>query len=364
MTHRDSTVSQATAADVDRHHQAYSEAMASVRHAIAQFDGCSEAEKAALAKELADLEAISQKLEMGRVEIVLFGEIDTGKSALINALMGQSVAQVDVRGGWTKEVWSTSWSGCGYVVPGLEQSQVVLLDTPGINEVDGQQRAIMAHDAAARADLILFLTDSDLNQTEYNSLLQLSATHKPIILVLNKIDRIAKTRLLPIIDWYRRQREFAAIVPVSALTGDGVEILEREIIGQLPEGEPRYPDDFLTDQPERVLAAETVREKVLQHTHAELPFTTAVIVDMFDDETQPGLLRLYCSILVERASQKPIVIGHGGALVRQIGTEARQDLERFFGTRVYLDLQVKVRPEWRENDRILDQAGVAPKTRA
>lgn len=172
----------------DRHHRAYTEAMASVRHAIAQFDGCSEAEKAALAKELADLEAVSRKLEMGRVEIVLFGEIDTGKSALINALVGKAVAEVDVRGGWTKEVWSTSWSGCGYVVPGFEQSEVVLLDTPGINEVDGQERATMAHDAAARADLILFVTDSDLNHTEFTALRQLSATHKPIILVLNKID--------------------------------------------------------------------------------------------------------------------------------------------------------------------------------
>jgi small GTP-binding protein len=184
MTNRDTS----TPTAADRHHRAYSEAMASVRHAIAQFDGCSEAEKAALAKELADLEAVSRKLEMGRVEIVLFGEIDTGKSALINALVGQAVAEVDVRGGWTKEVWSTTWSGCGYVVPGFEQSEVVLLDTPGINEVDGQARATMAHDAAARADLILFVTDSDLNHTEYTALKQVSATHKPIILVLNKID--------------------------------------------------------------------------------------------------------------------------------------------------------------------------------
>ena len=126
----------------------------------------------------------------------------------------------------------------------------------------------------------------------------------PVILVLNKIDRVAKTRLLPLIDWYRREREFSAIVPVSALTGDGVAVLEREIIGQLPEGEPLYPDDFLTDQPERVLAAETVREKVLRHTHAELPFRTAVVVDRFDEDTERGILRLYCSILVERASQK------------------------------------------------------------
>ncbi|REK12889.1 MAG: DUF697 domain-containing protein [Planctomycetota bacterium] len=187
MTERDPG-SSPTQADALRHEQSYSDAMATVRHAIAQFDGCSEAEKAALARELADLEAISRKLENGHVEIVLFGEIDTGKSALINALVGQAVAEVDVRGGWTKEIWSTSWSGCGYVVPGFEKSQVVLLDTPGINEVDGAQRATMAHDAAARADLILFVTDSDLNHTEYSALRQLAASHKPIILVLNKVD--------------------------------------------------------------------------------------------------------------------------------------------------------------------------------
>lgn len=182
----------------------------------------------------------------------------------------------------------------------------------------------------------------------------------PVLLVLNKIDLIAKPRLLPIIDWYRRQREFAAIVPVSAATGDGIDILEREIIGRLPVGEPLYPDDYLTDQPERLLAAETVREKVLRHTHTELPFVTAVVVDRFDDESEPGRLQLFCSILVERKSQKPIVIGAAGARIRQIGTEARQDLERFFGTPVYLDLHVKVRADWRDNDRILDQAGVAP----
>jgi small GTP-binding protein len=166
----------------------YADAMASVRHAIEQFSGCSDSEKQALVKELADLEATARKLEQGRVEIVLFGEIDTGKSALINALVGQRVTEVDVRGGWTKEVWSTTWAACGYHVPGLAESQVVLVDTPGINEVDGQQRAVMAREAAARADLILFVTDSDLNQTEYSALAQLAAGHKPIILVFNKVD--------------------------------------------------------------------------------------------------------------------------------------------------------------------------------
>ncbi len=190
MTHepgeKPSDASSDGAADV--HDQQFVDAMASVRHAIEQFDGCSDEEKEALVKELADLQEMDRKLEEGRVEIVLFGEIDTGKSALINALVGESVAEVDVRGGWTKEVWSTSWEGCGYVVPGFMQSQVVLLDTPGINEVDGAQRAKMAHEAAERADLILFVTDSDLNQTEHAALANLATSHKPIILVLNKVD--------------------------------------------------------------------------------------------------------------------------------------------------------------------------------
>jgi GTPase len=179
---------EATEAHAEQHHRAYAQAMAGVRHAIAQFDGCSEAEKAQLVRELAELESISRKLEMGHVEIVIFGEIDTGKSALINALVGHTVAEVDVRGGWTKDIWRASWGASGYVVPGFEQSEVLLIDTPGINEVDGATRATIAHDAAARADLILFVTDSDLNHTEYLALRLLGEGHKPIVLVLNKID--------------------------------------------------------------------------------------------------------------------------------------------------------------------------------
>jgi small GTP-binding protein len=172
----------------DQQDRDYSAAIASVRHAIEQFAGCSGDEKRALQQELSDLESLAKKLDQGRVEIVLFGEIDTGKSALINALVGQNVAGVDVRGGWTKEVWSTQWDASGYRLPGYAQSHVVLVDTPGINEVDGQQRARLARDAAARADLILFVTDSDLNQIEFAALTELAAHHKPIILVFNKID--------------------------------------------------------------------------------------------------------------------------------------------------------------------------------
>ena len=178
--------------DPAQHDRDYADATAAVRHAIEQFSGCSDAEKRALEQELADLEAIDKKLEQGRVEIVLFGEIDTGKSALINTLLGKAVAEVDVRGGWTKEVWSATWEGCGYCVPGFEDSQVVLLDTPGINEVDGSERAKIAREAASRADLILFVTDSDLNHTEYSALSQLADSHKPILLVFNKVDNYTR----------------------------------------------------------------------------------------------------------------------------------------------------------------------------
>ncbi len=172
-------------ADADRH---IADALGSLRQAIDQFGGCSDEEKAALKQELADLQGMDHKLRSGVVEIVVFGEIDTGKSALINALVGREVTQVDVRGGWTKEVWDVPWEAHGAVVAGLEDSRVLLLDTPGINEVDGDARAELARRAASRADLVLFVTDSDLNQMEYAALTELAACHKPILLVFNKTD--------------------------------------------------------------------------------------------------------------------------------------------------------------------------------
>ena len=295
--------------------------------------------------------------------VSLIGRTNAGKSTLLNRVVGTKLAIVSDKPQTTRNriLAVRNYSGD-------RAAQVIFVDTPGIHRPLHKMNVRMvgiALESIRDVDLIALVRDAtdSVGAGDRFVLKSLETAPVPVILVLNKIDRIAKTRLLPLMDWYRREREFSAIVPVSALTGDGMAILEHEIIGQLPEGEPLYPDDFLTDQPERVLAAETVREKVLRHTHAELPFRTAVVVDQFDEDTDHGVLRLYCSILVERASQKPIVIGHGGAMVRQIGTEARQDLERFFGTRVFLDLHVKVSADWRESDRILDQAGVAPKVR-
>jgi hypothetical protein len=196
----------------------YASALASVRGAIEQFAGCSDEERAALRADLDQLQQMASKLESGRVEIVVFGEISTGKSATINALVGSAATDVNVQGGWTKDVWRVPWDGCGYLVPGFAESQVVLVDTPGLNEVDGAQRAAMAHDAAQRADLVLFVTDSDLNDTEYSALVELAASHKPILLVLNKTDLYGPEELASILSVLRGPRLADIVEPRDVLT--------------------------------------------------------------------------------------------------------------------------------------------------
>ena len=156
---------------------------------------------------------------------------------------------------------------------------------------------------------------------------------------------------------------FADLVPVSALTGENLDRLERVLLSHLPEGDPIYPEDYLTDQPERFFVAELVREQVLQQTHDELPFSTAVVVDKFEEADAKGLMRFYCTILVERETQKPILVGRAGARIKAIGTAARKELERFFDARVFLDLHVKVREGWREDERMLDSLGLPSKKR-
>jgi GTP-binding protein Era len=181
----------------------------------------------------------------------------------------------------------------------------------------------------------------------------------PVVLVLNKIDLLRKSRLLPLIDRYRDLAEFAEIVPLSAATGDNVDRLEQVIVARLPDGEARFPPDYLTDQPERVFAAEIVREQVLRFTHAEIPFSTAVIIDRFEEPEPPSrLLRLYCTIVVDRESQKPMLIGKGGGMIKRIGTAAREELERFFQTKVFLDLHVRVKAQWREDETVLSDIGL------
>ncbi|HSD65429.1 MAG TPA: GTPase Era, partial [Vicinamibacteria bacterium] len=179
----------------------------------------------------------------------------------------------------------------------------------------------------------------------------------PVVLALNKIDRVPKPRILPAIEAWRHVGPFAEIVPVSALKGENVDRLEKVLRERLPEGSALYPDDFLTDLPERFFVAEMVRERILAHTREEIPYVTGVVIEQFGEEE--GLVRIRAAILVERENQKGILIGRGGSMLKTVGTEARQQIEAFLGTKVFLGLFVKVRENWRENEAVLGEMGLS-----
>jgi GTP-binding protein Era len=288
--------------------------------------------------------------------VSLIGRPNAGKSTLLNRLVGAKVAIVSDKPQTTR----TRILG----VQNYPDAQVVFVDTPGIHRPLHRMNVRMvdaAVDTIREVDVVGLVVDvtEPPGKGDRFVLDLLKNAPAPVFLILNKIDLVKKTRLLPILQAYSQLGKFAEIIPVSAATGDNVDRLVRVLIDRLPEGEPRYPADYVTNQPERLFAGEIVREKLLQFTHAELPFSCAVVVDRLE-EPEPGraLLELYCTIVVDRASQKPIVIGRGGEMLKKIGTAAREDLERFFGLRVYLDLHVRVKSEWRENDQVLDEIGL------
>jgi GTP-binding protein Era len=297
--------------------------------------------------------------------VSLIGRPNAGKSTLLNRLVGTKIAIVSDKPQTTRNRILG--------VRNYPDAQVVFLDTPGIHRPLHRMNVRMvdaAVDTLREVDVLGLVIDVGEPQGRGDRfVLDLVKTAKtPVFLILNKIDLVKKPKLLPMMDEYSKLADFAAIVPVSASTGDNVDRLERAIIDCLPEGERLYPEDFLTDQPERFFAAEIVREKLLQFTHAEIPFSSAVIVDRFEEpdpaaDRKTALLRLYCTIVVERESQKPIVVGRGGDMIKRIGTAAREELERFFSTRVFLDLHVRVRADWREDERILGEIGVWPQER-
>ena len=196
----------------------YQASLETLRRTIGRFKGCNPAELRELTGDLEELGRMAEKLQAGRVEIAVFGEISTGKSALINALCGQQRASVNVRGGWTKDVWRVPWESAGYCVPGMADSQVVLVDTPGLNEVDGAARAAMAHAAASRADLVLFVVDSDVNDTEYRALVELAASHKPLLLVLNKTDLYNAGQVQELLGVLRGRRLAGVVDPAHVVT--------------------------------------------------------------------------------------------------------------------------------------------------
>jgi GTP-binding protein Era len=293
--------------------------------------------------------------------VSLIGRPNAGKSTLLNRMVGEKVAIVSDKPQTTRTrvVGVRTYDSRG---------QIVFVDTPGVHKPTHRLNVRMvdaAREAMREVDLLALVVDASVKTgTGDRYLLKLvQDAGTPAVLVLNKVDLVAKQKLLPLLDEYRKAHDFVEFVPISATDGTNVDVLERVFLEQLPEGEPLYPPDYLTDQPERFYVAEIVREKVLQLTHDELPFSTAVVVDRFEEPDDGGLMSVYCTILVERDSQKPIVVGKQGAMIKAIGTAARTELEKFFACRLYLDLHVKVKSEWRNDERVLDDLGVRGRNR-
>ena len=276
--------------------------------------------------------------------VAIIGRPNAGKSTLVNRLVGQKIAIV------TSKPQTTRNRIQGIVTK--PEGQVVFIDTPGLHEADSALGRQMMQEVAAALegiDVLLLMVDASQAELHTDELLPEKARRfrSKTILALNKIDRVPKPRLLPLIDSFAKAFDFVHIVPISALKGSGCDELLEEILKQLPEGEPYFPEDQVTDQPERFLAAEIIREKAIQVMYHEVPYALAVFVEKFEET--PKLLRIEALMNVERDSQRRILIGHKGETIKKIGTEARKELEAILGTKIYLGLYVKVEPDWREN---------------
>ncbi len=289
--------------------------------------------------------AASKKKEAFRSGFVaIVGRPNAGKSTLLNRLVGQKVAIV------TSKPQTTRNRIQGIVT--RPEGQIVFIDTPGLHSPDSALGRQMMHEVAAALegiDVLLLMVDASRTLPHADDLLLERAKRfrGKTILALNKVDGLPKEKLLPLIEVFHQAFEFAAIVPISALKGDGCPGLLEEILRLLPEGEHYFPEDQVTDQPERFLAAEIVREKAIQAMYHEVPYALAVKVEKFEE--LPKLLRIEATMNVERDSQKKILIGHKGEMLKKIGTQARKELETLFDKKIYLGLFVKVVPDWREN---------------
>lgn len=281
--------------------------------------------------------------------VAIAGRPNAGKSTLLNAMVGEKLAIV------TSKPQTTRSSVQGVVT--TPEAQIVFIDTPGIHRSDNYYNKRMMETirtAIDAPDVRLFVHDASAKPgaADWEALDTLRRAAKdapaPAFLVLNKIDQVKdKRNLLPLMDEFRTQWEFDEFVPVSASKGKGLEELKKLIVARLPEAAAIFPEDYLTDQPQRFLAAEMIREKILATTHDEVPHSIAVLIDTWEEK--PALTRILATIYVERPGQKGIVIGAGGAMLKQIGTAARHDIEKFLGRKVFLEMFVKVRPKWRES---------------
>jgi GTP-binding protein Era len=287
--------------------------------------------------------------------VALIGRPNAGKSTLLNRLVGEKIAAV------SNKPQTTRFKILGIVT--RPNGQIVLVDTPGVHKPGyelNRRMMVAVHDALLSVDLICLIRDASTptGNGDRFVLELIKQSAKPALLLLNKTDKLKdKSKLLPLIEWYQTEYEWQAIVPISALKGDQIEQLLTEMVNHLPEGEPLFAEDELTDQSVRSLASEIVREKILETTGEEIPYVTAVTTEKWE-EVREDFVRIYCAIFVERDSQKKIIIGHGAQRLKQIGISARHDIEKLLGHRCHLELFVKVEKDWRERASVLDDLGI------
>ena len=288
----------------------------------------------------------------GFVSIV--GRPNVGKSTLLNRILKEKISIISDKPQTTRNRIMG--------VLHLSGAQLVFLDTPGIHKPKfklNQRMVRTALNTLQEVDLILFLVEAfDAPGPGDQFIMErLKGLSIPVFLVINKIDRVKKETLIPLIEQCTRSFTFTEVVPVSALTGDNVDRLIEVIVKHLPEGQPLFPEDTITDQPLRFIAAEVIREKILTRTHEEIPYSVAVVIEEFLEDPEKQRVTIRAVIYVERDSQKGIVIGKGGEMLKAVGTAARLELEGLIGTKVYLELWVKVKKDWRDNESLLTEVG-------
>ena len=282
--------------------------------------------------------------------VTLLGRPNSGKSTLLNSLVGSKVSIVADKPQTTR----TSLQGV-LNVPG---GQVIFVDTPGIHRTNTPlDRRMMdsVRSALGERDLLLFLADASepFSRADEQAVGLVRKAPAPAFLVLNKIDLLKdKAEMLPQLQKYKALHDFAEFFPISAATGDGLPVLREAILARMPEGPQYFPPDHVTDQPERFLAAELIREKILQLTRQEVPHSVAVLIDQWTES--PALTRILATIYVEKEGQKGIIIGAGGGMLKRVGTLAREEMEGLFDRKIFLQMHVKVRPGWRENPAFLN----------
>ncbi|MFZ5799618.1 MAG: GTPase Era [Thermodesulfobacteriota bacterium] len=291
--------------------------------------------------------------------VAIIGPPNAGKSTLLNHFLGQKIAIVTPKPQTTRNRILGVLTGDAF--------QIILLDTPGLHkprEMLNREMVRIALDTLAEADVVLFLADATVADQkrlerlgdEFSVYLQQATC--PVVLALNKIDRLDKARLLPLMDWYRTLHPFADLVPVSALQGEGTGLLLESLVRLLPEGPRYYPDDIPTDATERFIAAEIIREKVFLLTRDEVPYSTAVLIDSFQESEGGRPVVIHATILVEQPSQKGIIIGQRGKMLAEIRQKAVPDIEEMLDRRVTLRLWVKVKKKWTSNEQVLRELGL------